>query len=124
MKQFNSPFTYGSIQYFVVFLLSLVIAGAYENPTLKNISIEWFEILYTGILSAGLGYTLQIIAQHKASPAPAAIILSMEGVFATIAGWLLINQTLDLNKLLGCIAIFLGVIIVQLLPIIKKSNDK
>jgi len=124
MKQFNSPFTYGSIQYFIVFLLSLLIAGTFENPTFKNISIEWFEILYTGILSAGLGYTLQIIAQHKASPAPAAIILSMEGVFATIAGWLIINQTLDLNKFLGCIAIFLGVIIVQLLPIIIKTNDR
>lgn len=124
MKQFNSPFSYGSIQYFIVFLLSVIIAFIYEDPTIKNISFEWFEILYTGILSAGLGYTLQIIAQHKASPAPAAIILSMEGVFATIAGWLLINQTLDMNKLLGCIAIFLGVIIVQLLPIIIKINDR
>ena len=63
MKQFNSPFTYGTIQYFIVFLLSLFVAGIYESPTLKNISIEWFEILYTGVLSAGLGYTLQIIAQ-------------------------------------------------------------
>ena len=124
MKQFNSPFSYGSIQYFIVFLLSVIIAFIYEDPTIKNISFEWFEILYTGILSAGLGYTLQIIAQYKASPAPAAIILSMEGVFATIAGWLLINQTLDMNKLLGCIAIFLGVIIVQLLPIIIKTNDR
>ena len=124
MKEFNSPFSYGSIQYFIVFLLSVIIAFIYEDPTIKNISFEWFEILYTGILSAGLGYTLQIIAQHKASPAPAAIILSMEGVFATIAGWLLINQTLDMNKLLGCIAIFLGVIIVQLLPIIIKTNDR
>ena len=74
MKQFNSPLTYGTIQYFIVFLLSLFVAGIYESPTLKNISIEWFEILYTGVLSAGLGYTLQIIAQRKASPAPAAII--------------------------------------------------
>ena len=124
MKQFNSPLAYGSIQYFIVFLISLFVAGIYENPTLKNISIECFEILYTGVLSAGLGYTLQIIAQRKASPAPAAIILSMEGVFATIAGWLLINQTLDLSKFLGCVAIFAGVIIVQLLPIIKKTNDR
>ena len=124
MKQFNSPLAYGSIQYFIVFLISLLVAGIYESPTLKNISIEWFEILYTGVLSAGLGYTLQIIAQRKASPAPAAIILSMEGVFATIAGWLLINQTLDLSKFLGCVAIFAGVIIVQLLPILKKINDR
>ena len=74
------------------------------------------------VLSAGIGYTLQIIAQHKASPAPAAIILSMEGVFATIAAWLdTFNQTLDLNKIIGCVAIFFGVIIVQLVPIIKKK---
>ena len=122
MKQFNSPFTYGSIQYFVVFILSLILAFTLEEPTLKNISVEWFEILYTGILSAGLGYTLQIIAQHKASPAPAAIILSMEGVFATIAAWLLINQTLDLNKIIGCVAIFFGVIIVQLLPCLLYTS--
>ena len=63
-------------------IVSLIIALMYEQPTLENISIEWFEILYTGILSAGIGYTLQIIAQHKASPTPAAIILSMEAVLA------------------------------------------
>ena len=94
-----------------------------EKPTITNIQIEWFEILYTGILSAGVGYTLQIIAQHKANPTPAAIILSMESVFATIAGWLLLNQTLDTNKILGCIAIFVGVIIVQFIPIYMKSTN-
>ena len=94
-----------------------------EKPTITNIQIEWFEILYTGILSAGVGYTLQIIAQHKANPAPAAIILSMESVFATIAGWLLLNQTLDTNKILGCIVIFVGVIIVQFIPIYMKSTN-
>ena len=83
--------------------------------------IEWFEILYTGILSAGVGYTLQIMAQHKASPAPAAIILSMESVFATIAGWIILYQVLDLNKILGCVAIFVGVIIVQFIPIYLRS---
>jgi len=94
-----------------------------EKPKIINIQIEWFEILYTGILSAGVGYTLQIIAQHKASPAPAAIILSMESVFATIAGWIILNQTLDTNKILGCVAIFIGVIIVQFIPIYMKPNN-
>ena len=122
MKQFNSPFTYGAIQYFVVFILSLILALTFEEPTLKNISFEWFEILYTGIFSAGIGYTLQIIAQHKANPAPAAIILSMESVFAAIAGWILLNQVLDTQKILGCLAIFIGVIIVQLVPIIIKQK--
>ena len=122
MKKLNSPFIFGSIQYFYVFLFSFIVAISIENPTLSNIKIEWFEILYTGIFSAGVGYTLQIMAQHRASPAPAAIILSMESVFATISGWIILNQTLDTNKIFGCIAIFLGVIIVQFIPIYFKSN--
>ena len=117
MKQFYSPFTFGFIQYAVVFLCSTILAFSFETPTLANIKLEWFELIYTGVASAGIGYTLQIIAQSKASPAPAAIILSMESVFGTIAGWILINQVLDTNKILGCIAIFIGVIIVQLIPI-------
>ncbi len=123
MKKINSPFTFGCTQYLIVFILSLFIALIFENPTIENISIEWFEILYTGILSAGIGYTLQIIAQHKASPTPAAIILSMEAVFAALAGWIFINQTLDTNKVLGCVAIFAGVLIVQLVPIMRKKYD-
>ena len=122
MKELNSPFIFGSVQYFIVFLFSLVIAFMFENPDLKNIRIEWFEILFTGIISAGIGYTLQIIAQHKANPAPAAIILSMESVFAAIAGWILLNQVLDTQKILGCLAIFVGVIIVQLVPIIIRQK--
>jgi len=117
MKKIYSPFTFGFIQYAIVFLFSMILAFALEDPKISNIKIEWFEIIYTGIFSAGIGYTLQIIAQSKASPAPAAIILSMESVFGTIAAWILINQSLDINKVLGCIAIFAGVIIVQLIRI-------
>ena len=122
MKQFYSPFTFGFIQYAVVFLCSTILAFLFETPTLANIKLEWFELIYTGVASAGIGYTLQIIAQSKASPAPAAIILSMESVFGTIAGWILINQVLDTNKILGCIAIFIGVIIVQLIPIYTNKK--
>ena len=122
MKQFYSPFTFGFIQYAVVFLCSTILAFSFETPTLANIKLEWFELIYTGVASAGIGYTLQIIAQSKASPAPAAIILSMESVFGTIAVWILINQVLDTNKILGCIAIFIGVIIVQLIPIYTNKK--
>lgn len=122
MKQFYSPFTFGFIQYAVVFLCSTILAFSFETPTLANIKLEWFELIYTGVASAGIGYTLQIIAQSKASPAPAAIILSMESVFAAIAGWILLNQVLDTQKILGCLAIFIGVIIVQLVPIIIKQK--
>ena len=122
IKQFYSPFTFGFIQYFTVFIFSMILAFSLEKPTLVNIQVEWFEIIYTGIFSAGIGYTLQIIAQSKASPAPAAIILSMESVFGALAAWLLINQILDTNKILGCLAIFIGVIIVQLVQIKTNKN--
>lgn len=117
MKKFYSPFTFGLIQYLVVFLFSFILAISLESPTFANIKIEWFEIIYTGVFSAGIGYTLQIIAQSKASPAPAAIILSMESVFGTLAAWIMLNQLLDVNKILGCVAIFFGVIIVQFIQI-------
>ena len=117
MKQIYSPFTFAFIQYLVVFFCSAILAFTLEIPTLTNIKIEWFEIIYTGIFSAGIGYTLQIIAQSKASPAPAAIILSMESVFGTIAAWFFLNEVLNTNKILGCLAIFIGVIIVQLIQI-------
>ena len=123
MKQFYSPFTFGFIQYVIVFLLSMILAFNLETPTFENIKVEWFEIIYTGVLSAGVGYTLQIIAQSKASPAPAAIILSMESVFGALAAWILINQVLDTNKILGCLAIFIGVIIVQLVQTNKKLHE-
>jgi len=123
MKQFYSPFTFGFIQYVIVFLLSIILAFNLEAPTFENIKVEWFEIIYTGVLSAGVGYTLQIIAQSKASPAPAAIILSMESVFGTLAAWILINQVLDVNKILGCLAIFIGVIIVQLVQTNKQLHE-
>ena len=121
MKKFYSPFTFGIIQYFIVFVISLIIAIFLESPKINNIKIEWFEIIYTGVFSAGIGYTLQIIAQSKASPSPAAIILSMESVFGAFAAWILLDQGLNLNKIIGCIAIFIGVIIVQLIQIKKKK---
>ena len=117
MKQYYSPFTFGLIQYFIVFMLSMILAFSLESPKISNMQIEWFEIIYTGVFSAGVGYTLQIIAQSKANPAPAAIILSMESVFGAIAAWVLLDQFMDLNKILGCIAVFTGVIIVQIIPI-------
>ena len=117
MKQYYSPFTFGLIQYFIVFMLSMILAFSLESPKISNMQIEWFEIIYTGVFSAGVGYTLQIIAQSKANPAPAAIILSMESVFGAIAAWILLDQFMDLNKILGCIAVFTGVIIVQIIPI-------
>ena len=75
-------------------------------------------------MSTGFAYTIQIIAQGKANPAPAAIILSMESVFAAVAGWIIMNQFLDSYKLVGCFFILLGVILVQLIPLyVNKQKN-
>ena len=73
----------------------------------SNILKEKFQILYAGVLSGGLAFVLQIYAQKNISPAPSAIIFSLEGVFATIAAWILLSQALGINNLFGCVFYFI-----------------
>jgi len=78
---------------------------------------ESISIIYAGVLSGGIAFTLQIYAQKNISPAPAAIIFSLEGVFATIAAWIILNQILDLDNIIGCLLILCGVLFSQILPL-------
>ena len=122
VTKYNLPLTLGAIQTLIVAICSFIIGMFYEEFILKNILKEIDSILYAGILSGGFAFVLQIYAQKNISPAPAAIIFSLEGVFATIAAWFLLDQILDINNLLGCFFILLGVLLSQLLPLIKKTN--
>ena len=121
ITKYNLPLTIGSIQTFIVALFSFIIGITYEEFIFDNILKEIDSILYAGILSGGLAFVLQIYAQRNITPAPAAIIFSLEGVFATIAAWFLLNQILGINNLLGCFFILCGVLLSQLLPLIKKT---
>ena len=120
VKRYNLPLTIGAIQTLIVALFSFVIGLIYEEFIFENILNEIDSILYAGILSGGFAFVLQIYAQKNITPAPAAIIFSLEGVFATIAAWFLLSQMLGLNNLLGCFFILCGVLLSQLLPILKK----
>ena len=122
VTKYDLPLTLGAIQTFIVALFSFFIGLIYEEFIFKNILNEIDSILYAGILSGGFAFVLQIYAQKNISPAPAAIIFSLEGVFATIAAWFLLNQILGVNNLLGCFFILCGVLLSQLLPLIKKTN--
>ena len=121
VENYNLPLTIGVIQTLIVTLLSLAVGLFFEDFILSNIMKEKFEILYAGILSGGFAFVLQIYAQKNISPAPAAIIFSLEGVFATIAAWFLLNQILGINNLIGCLFILFGVLFSQLTPILKKN---
>ena len=122
VTKYNLPLTLGAIQTLIVALLSFIIGLIYEEFVIRNIMNEIDSILYAGILSGGFAFVLQIYAQKNITPAPAAIIFSLEGVFATIAAWFLLNQLLGINNLLGCFFILCGVLLSQLLPLMKKNN--
>lgn len=122
VTKYDLPLTLGAIQTLLVALFSFFIGLIYEEFVIENILSEIDSILYAGILSGGFAFVLQIYAQKNITPAPAAIIFSLEGVFATIAAWFLLNQILGINNLLGCFFILCGVLLSQLLPLIKKNE--
>ena len=122
ISKYNLPLTIGAIQTFIVAIFSFIISSIYEKFIIENIYKEIDSILYAGILSGGLAFVLQIYAQREITPAPAAIIFSLEGVFATVAAWFILNQILDINNLLGCLFILSGVMLSQLLPLVKKNT--
>ena len=124
IKEFDAPILIGLIQTIIVSTCSIILALIFEDFIIKNILDQKVQILYAGILSGGIAFVLQIYAQKNISPAPAAIIFSLEGVFATIAAWIILNQILNINNILGCCFILVGVLISQLLPEINFSKHK
>ena len=121
ITKYNLPLTIGAIQTLIVALFSFIVGVTYEEFIYYNILKEIDSILFAGILSGGLAFVLQIYAQRNITPAPAAIIFSLEGVFATVAAWFLLNQILGINNLLGCFFILCGVLLSQLLPLMKEK---
>jgi drug/metabolite transporter (DMT)-like permease len=109
-----NSFLLAVIQFAICALLNLVIAFAIEPVNLTSIMQAWLPIAYGGILSVGVAYTLQVIAQQTAHPAHASIILSLEAVFAVLGGWLILHEQLTHRMLAGCVLMLMGMIIVQL----------
>ena len=124
IQEFDAPILIGLIQTIIVSTCSIILALIFEDFIIINILDQKVQILYAGILSGGIAFVLQIYAQKNISPAPAAIIFSLEGVFATIAAWIILSQILNINNILGCCFILVGVLISQLLPEINFSKHK
>ena len=121
VTKYNLPLTLGALQTLIVAFFSFIIGSIYEEFIFNDILMEINSILYAGVLSGGFAFVLQIYAQRNITPAPAAIIFSLEGVFATIAAWFILDQILGLNNLLGCLFILCGVLLSQLLPLVKQK---
>ena len=118
---FDLPFFIVLIQNLIVASLSFILVIIFEEFDFSKIALETIEILYAGILSGGVAFALQIFGQRNISPTPAAIIMALEGVIAAIAAWIILNQILNLNNIIGCSLILGGILLSQLAPIYEKN---
>ena len=108
------------IQFFTCGVVSLVPALIFEHPTIAVLQSAWMPILYLGLVSSGVGYTLQIVGQKNVPPALASLIMSLESVFAVLSGWLILQETLSKREMLGCALMFIAIILAQINP--KKEK--
>ena len=102
------------IQFLTAAIISAVPTLLWEQPVFTDILQAWQPVLYAGVMSCGVAYTLQIIAQKNADPTVASLLLSLESVFSVLAGWVLLGQGLSLKELFGCVLIFCAIILAQL----------
>ena len=121
IDQFDLPFFIAMLQNLVVATLSFLLVIIFEEIDFSKIKLETTEILYAGILSGGAAFALQLFGQRNISAAPAAIVMSLEGVVAAIAAWIILYQILDLNNIIGCTLILGGILLSQLAPIYEKN---
>lgn len=105
-----------SLQFLVCGICSCVPMLLFEHPHFAQLTAAWMPILYAGILSNGVAYTLQIVAQKGLNPTVASLIMSLESVISVLAGWAILHQTLTKRELAGCVFMFAAIIIVQLKP--------
>lgn len=111
------------IQFAVAAIVMTPVMFALENPSVSGLLSAWMTIAYAGILSSGVGFTLQIVAQKDTDPTTATLIMSLESVFAAVSGCLFLNEVLLPKEILGCILVFVAVILAQV-PLPVKSKEK
>lgn len=102
------------IQFFTAGALCAVPMLLFETPSLAAILAAWQPVLYAGVMSCGVAYTLQVVAQKHTDPTVASLLLSLESVIAVLAGWILLGQTLSARELAGCVLSFCAIILAQL----------
>ena len=116
------PIRLSFIQFLVCGIWSVIFSFIFETPTVSGVLSAYVPILYCGIMSSGVAYTLQIVGQKLTQPTLASLCMSLESVFSAIAGWIVLGQVLNGQEILGCVLVFCAVIIAQLPS--KKANKE
>ena len=119
-KQNLNPIKLALVQYLVCAGLNLLLSLLFETFYFDQVILASGAILYAGVISVGIAFTLQVVAQKKVDPSRAAIILNLEAVFAVLAGWLFFTEVLSTKECVGCGLMFLGMILSQI-PTRKKQ---
>ena len=113
------------MQFFVAGIFSLILGFLFESVSLADIAAAAPQILYLGIVSSAVGYTLQSVGQKYAEPAVASLCMSMESVFAALAGWMIAGNALSVREIIGCALVFAAILIAQLPELLQnKKEDK
>ena len=109
-------------------IANFILMFIFEQPTWQQVDLALMPILYAGVMSSGIAYTLQIIGQKNVNVVLATILLSLESVFAVLSGWLFLNQLLSAREIFGCCLVFLAIMLAQIPPEMlfksKKINSK
>ena len=112
--QFNDGVKMSCIQFFVCAMICFVLMMLFEHPEIRTILLAWKPILYAGVMSCGVAYTLQIVGQKNMNPTVASLILSLESVTSVIAGFIVLHQNLSQREMIGCGFMFIAIILAQL----------
>ena len=115
LEKVSAPFQLSVYQSFVTALLAGMIMVPIERPQMADFLPMWPQLVFAGVMAVGIGYTLQLVAQRHTPAVAAAVILSLESVFAAIFGWWLLSEQLTVLAIVGCLLIFIAVIIAETL---------
>ncbi|MCR5443158.1 MAG: DMT family transporter [Sphaerochaetaceae bacterium] len=118
----GNPVRISAIQFVTASVVSWTLAFIFETPSVEAIRSALVPILYCGLASGGIGYTLQIVAQRFTNPTVASLLMSFESVFAVLGGAVLLHERMSIRELLGCMVMFIAIIVVQI-PVPHKSQD-
>ncbi len=116
------PVKLSCVQFFTSGIVCGILMLIFDKPSIENISAAWLPILYAGLLSSGVAYTLQVVCQKHTQPAIASMLMSLESVFAVLSGAVVLGEIPTLREGIGCIIMFCAIVLAQLPPLKSKKK--